>query len=272
MKLFNFLLVAFLMLSLYARAQQANYTTINDISYRLNPTDDYTKQRCILDLYYPNDKEGYATIVWFHGGGLKEGEKHIPEQFKEQGFAVIAVNYRKSPNAKHPAYIDDAAASVAWAFNNIEKYGGDSEKIFVSGHSAGGYLTLMIGLDEQWLKKYSIDIKKIAALFPISGQAITHSTIREECKIDERHRIVDQYAPLYHTRSNVAPLYLITGDRNLELSARYEENALLYAYMKSMNPTTVFLFELDGFDHGQVVAPACFLIVNSINEILQKGM
>ncbi len=54
--------------------------------------------------------------------------------------AVVAVNYRLYPKVKAPVYIEDAAAAVAWVFRHIEEYGGDPELIFISGHSAGGYL------------------------------------------------------------------------------------------------------------------------------------
>ena len=63
----------------------------------------------------------------FHGGGLTSGNRHIPEQLKNQNIAVVAVNYRLGPKAVCPDYIDDAAASIAWVFKNIQNYGGDNE-------------------------------------------------------------------------------------------------------------------------------------------------
>ena len=65
-----------------------------------------------------------------------------------QGFAVVAVNYRLSPKAKNPAYTDDAAAAVAWTCKHIEEYGGSHKRVFLTGHSAGGYMTLIVGLDK----------------------------------------------------------------------------------------------------------------------------
>lgn len=59
-------------------------------------------------------------MVWFHGGGLKTGNKHIPEKLKEKGIAIVIVNYRLNPKVQCPAYIDDAAAAVAWVFKNID--------------------------------------------------------------------------------------------------------------------------------------------------------
>jgi acetyl esterase/lipase len=280
MKNINWIIVSLLLISsqlicIPGNAQQkaVTYKTESSIFYRNSSeiVDEYARSRCFLDIYHPEGQNGFATVVWFHGGNLIEGEKFIPEELKNKGIAVVAVNYRLSPRAQNPAYIEDAAAAVAWTFNNIERFGGDKDKIFISGHSAGGYLTLMVGLDPKWLSNYAISTNQIAGLFPISGQAITHTTIREEQKLDKKHRTADEFSPLYYTRNDAAPLFLITGDRNLEIPARYEENALLYAYMKSMNEKNCSLFELDGFNHVSVVSPACYLIIDQIVKLTSKA-
>ena len=196
-------------------------------------SDAYIEERCKLDVYYPKDTSRVATVVWFHGGGLEGGEKHIPEGFLEKGVAVVTVNYRMHPKVKHPVYIEDAAAAVAWTFKNIEKYNGDPKKIFVTGHSAGGYLANMIGLDTSYLAKHNIDANDIAGLVPLSGHTITHFTIRKEMGIEGTRPIVDKYAPLFHVRKNAPPFLLITGNRELELLGRYEEVAYFYRMLKS---------------------------------------
>ncbi|MDR2040979.1 MAG: alpha/beta hydrolase, partial [Tannerella sp.] len=103
-------------------AQETGYLERKDIPYYDETTrrqDAYQAERCVLDVYYPAGIEDFATVVWFHGGGLTDGSKSIPEALKEQGFAVVAVNYRLYPKVKCPAYIEDAAAAVAWVFRNI---------------------------------------------------------------------------------------------------------------------------------------------------------
>mgnify|MGYP000193235849 CR=1 FL=1 len=102
-----------LLIGLTLQAQET-YKTVKDISYiPAGETDGYRKERCKLDVYYPVGKKDFPTIVWFHGGGLEGGGKHVPEMFMNQGFAVVAVNYRLSPKAQNPAYTEDAAAAVA---------------------------------------------------------------------------------------------------------------------------------------------------------------
>ena len=139
----NCFLLLFLLCACLVQAQDT-YRTDKDVPYISgSETDAYRLERCKLDVYYPENKKDFSTIVWFHGGGMEGGSKFVPKELTDQGFAVVAVNYRLSPKAKNPAYIEDAAEAVAWTFRNIEKYGGRKDRIFVSGHSAGGYLCLL---------------------------------------------------------------------------------------------------------------------------------
>jgi acetyl esterase/lipase len=249
--------------------QKTEYNQENNIPYyneAVASTDPYIKERCVLDIYYPKNSKGFATIIWFHGGGLSGGNKEILSGLKEKGFAIIGVNYRLSPKVKVKKCIEDAAAAVAWTFKNIAKYGGDSSLLFVSGHSAGGYLGMMIGLDKKWLQPYAIDANTIAGLIPLSGQAITHFEIRKERGIPDTQPIIDEFAPLFHVRADAPPLLLITGDRELELLGRYEENAYLMRMMKIKGHTSTTLYELEGFDHG-MVEPALPLVIKEVKRI-----
>ena len=258
-----------------ARAQDAkssaHYNTQSNILYRTGGNlTDYMKERCRLDVYHPVGKEGYPTIVWFHGGGLKAGNRSVPAALKNKGVAVVSVNYRLHPKVKSPVYIEDAAAAVAWTIKNIAKYGGSSSRIFVSGHSAGGYLTSMIGLDKRWLAKHDIDADQLAGLIPYSGHTITHFTVRSERGIDGKQPILDDMAPLYHVRKDCPPLLLITGDRELEMLGRYEENAYMWRMMQVVGHPDTTIFELDGYNHGQMAGPAHPLLLRFIRRILSS--
>ena len=257
-------LLLFLLCACIAQAQNA-YRTNKDISYVSgSETDTYRLERCKLDIYYPENKKDFSTIVWFHGGGMEGGNKFIPKELREQGFAVVAVNYRLSPKAKNPAYIEDAAEAVAWVFKNIKKYGGRKDHIFVSGHSAGGYLSLILAMDKKYMAAYGANADSVAAYLPVSGQTVTHFTIRKERGLPDGIPVVDEYAPVNKARKETAPLVLITGDKHLEMAARYEENALLEAVLKSIGNEKVTLYEMQGFDHGQVLGPACCLIADYV--------
>jgi acetyl esterase/lipase len=267
MKKIIFLLL--LISSLSVQAQQ-EYETEKNIPYyveSITQQDAYLASQCTLDIYYPKGLKDFATIVWFHGGGLTGGKKEIPQALLDKGYAVIGVGYRLSPKVTAPKYIEDAAAAVAWTFQHISQYGGNPNLIFISGHSAGGYLGLMITLDKKYLKKYDIDANKIAALIPFSGQAITHFTIRKERGIPDTQPTIDEYAPLYFVRADAPPLLLITGDREMELLGRYEENAYLARMMQLTGNTHTTLYELQGFNHGNMPQPAFPLLLKKVDEI-----
>lgn len=248
-------------------AQDITYRTINDLSYS-SSKDPYATERCKLDVYYPENKTGCPVVVWFHGGGLTQGNKSIPGRLKKNGMVVIAVNYRLLPKVAISECLDDAAASVAWAFREVEKYGGDKNKIFISGHSAGGYLTAMVGLDKRWLKKYDIDADSIAGLIPFSGQVISHFSYRKMNGIDNLQPTVDEFAPLFHVRKDAPPLVLITGDRELELFGRYEENAYMWRMMKLVGHKETYLYEIGGHGHGPMGDPAFYILKQHVKRIL----
>jgi len=265
--------LAFLAASSFAAlaqdAQKTTYKTEMDIPYRTaadDGADSYMLERCKLDVYHPEGVKGFPTVVWFHGGGLTNGAKFFPGALKNKGVGLVAVNYRLSPKAKCSDAIDDAAAAVAWTFKSIANYGGDPAKIFVSGHSAGGYLTSMVGMDKRLLDKYGIDANKIAGLIPLSGHTITHMTIRAERGINNKTAVVDEFAPLYHARGDAPPILLITGDRELEMLGRYEENAYFLRMLKLNNHKDCTLYELQGYGHG-MAEPAMVPTLNFINRV-----
>ena len=251
--------------SCHIAAEDLQYKTITNVPYRSGPgTTEDMQTNCRLDLYYPENTKDYPTVVWFHGGGLTEGKRGIPEKLKQQGNAVVSVDYRLSPQVKSPAYVEDAAAAVAWVFKNIGTYGGSDKRIYVSGASAGGYLTLMIGLDKRYLAVHGIDANLIAGLLPLTPQTITHFTVRKERGISEKKPIIDEMAPLYYVRADAPPIALVTGDRDLELLGRYEENAYFWRMMKIAGHKHISIEEIKGSDHGGVEKPGCDILLRSL--------
>lgn len=252
---------------------QTEYKTENNISYypeNILKKDAYISSQCKLNFYYPTNVKNFSTVIWFHGGGLTGGSNELPKELLNENIAVVSVEYRLAPKVKAPAYIEDAAAATAWVFENIEKFGGNKNLIFQSGHSAGGYLGMMITLDKKYLQKYKIDANQIAGLIPFSGQAITHFQIRKEKGISELQPTIDEYAPLFHVRKDAPPIVLITGDRNLELFGRYEENAYLARMLELVKHPSVKLLEEDGFDHVSMAKPGFPLLLKEIREISKK--
>jgi hypothetical protein len=126
----------------------------------------------------------------------------------------------------------------------------------------------MVGMDKSWLAAHQIDANRIAGLIPYSGHTITHLAVRHSQGIAQEQPTIDNLAPLFHVRPDAPPLLMITGDRELEMLGRYEENAYMYRMMKVVGHAETRLMELDGYDHGMEY-PAHPLLLKEINRILE---
>ena len=213
----------------------AGVKIIPNISYKSgHHLDAYEKERCKLDLYLPSAKIGFATLVWFHGGGLEIGNKTdvnaMARSLARAGVAVVCPEYRLSPRAKYPTYVQDAAAAFAWTQAHIHTYGGDPNALFIGGHSAGGWLALMVGLDAHYLAAVHSDLSNIAGIISVSGQTMTHFTVRKERGIGRSTITADEAAPIYYARKDTAPILMLYADH--DMSARAEEDAYFVAVMK----------------------------------------
>ena len=248
--------------------ERSLYVIERDIPYHTE-AGEYAAERCKLDFYYPVGEKDFPTVVWFHGGGLTGGRKDIPAGLKDSGLGVIAANYRLLPRATVQECIDDAAAAVAWAFREVASRGGDTTRIFVAGHSAGGYLTDMVVLDKHWLESYGVDADRIAGAFPYSAQKITHFNVRKELGMGPLQPLVDSTAPLYHVRKLPMPMVILSGDREMEMNGRYEEQAYFWRMMRLNGNEEVYLYEFDGYDHGGMPAPAHSVVKRYIRHICE---
>ncbi|MCB1071278.1 MAG: alpha/beta hydrolase [Kiritimatiellae bacterium] len=242
-------------------------TLESNIPYVQSRADAQRENDCRLDVVAPDAGNHVPTVIWFHGGGLNSGERYVPGELMDLGFAIVPVSYRLSPRVQAPAYIEDAAAAVAWVFSNLDRWGGDRKRVVVAGASAGGYLAGMVVLDKRWLGHYQIDANAVAGLVSLSGQAITHFTVREERGMPGHQAVVDDLAPLYHVRPDAPPILLVTGDRDLELLGRYEENAYFLRMLQVAGHRDHALHELKGRDHAGVEAAGHAYLIDFVRRV-----
>ena len=217
------------------------------------------RPNCLLDLRLPQGETNFPTVVWFHGGGLSGGCRHfIP--LSDAGIAQVAVEYRLlgKDAATGGDCIEDAAGAVAWTLAHIAEYGGDPTKVFVAGHSAGAYLTMMVGMDPKWLAPYGVKNTDIAGLIPISGQATGHFNVRKFAGDTDPQYLpkLGDLAPLAHVSKNIPPIVCICGEPPYEWKARAEENRLLIASCMALGHPFARYVELPLCDHGRVAVAA----------------
>lgn len=252
------------------------YTTETDLFYHegavAEKAGDYQKAQCRLDLYYPTNRPGYPTVIWLHGGGLTGGQRGFP-QLKDKELGLVSVGYRLSPQADFPAFLEDAAAATAWTLRHIAERGGDPTKVFLAGHSAGGYLAAMVGMDPHWLAAHGLSHRQLAGLILVSAQVTTHFEVKKLLGDTgpELRPIIDRYAPLYYASKDLPPVCLILGDRKIEYKNRVEENDLLATSLRNLGHTAVEFHEMGGLDHGMSRYGAWILIPGFIKKSLAQN-
>ncbi len=237
---------------------------LSDLIYKNGKAlSDYETNRCKLDLYLPKIRESFATLIWFHGGGLEKGDKAgapedsvltplIARSLAEAGIAVVAPNYRLSPKATFPAYLEDAASAVAWTKHHIAEHGGNPATIYIGGHSAGGYIALMLGVDERYLSSEGISFADIKGLIPVSGQTMTHYTVRGERGLGKFQVTADDAAPIHFCGPHTPPFLVLYADR--DIAARAEENMLFVEMMKAAGNKTITSELIKDRTHGSIAS------------------
>lgn len=201
--------------------------TIFDVCYN-----EKTKQ--YVDIYLPESTE-FPVLLYFHGGGLENGDKADQKIFFEymvsHGVAVVSANYRMYPNAKYPDFLIDSADATAWVFKNIGNYG-KIKGIYVGGSSAGGYISQMLCFDKTWLSKHEIKATDISGFIHDAGQPTCHFNVLRERGLDTRRVIIDDSAPLYHIGESeqYSPMLIIVSDNDMQ--NRYEQTMLLVSTLK----------------------------------------
>ena len=209
---------------------------------------------CRLDIRTPSSVTGFPTVVWFHGGGLAGGLRHfIPI---DDSIAQVAVSYRllgRNGLTNGVECIRDAAAAVAWTLENIASYGGDTNKVFVSGMSAGGYLTMMVGMAPQYLAEYGHSIGEIAGLAPVSGQATKHYNVRAFAGDTDPQYLpkIDALAPLAYCSKDIPPIVSICGQEPWEWKCRSEENRLLISSCRALGHRRALFVSCPCADHAR---------------------
>lgn len=126
----------------------------------------------LLDIYSPKNKtKPLAVLVHIHGGGWRKGDKKMMkttgEFYASQGILFITPNYRLSPEVMHPSHIEDCASALAWVFTHVTDIGGDSRRIFLSGHSAGAHLAALLGTNHQYMLNHNINPSDLAGVIPV---------------------------------------------------------------------------------------------------------
>lgn len=131
------------------------------------------QERQVLDVYAPPQAKNLPVVFWIHGGGWQAGNKTDvqlkPQFFVDKGCVFVSTNYRLLPNVDMGTIIRDIAKSIRWVHEHIADHGGDPNRIFVMGHSAGAQLAALICIDDRYLKAEGVPLTSIKGCVPVDG-------------------------------------------------------------------------------------------------------
>jgi len=182
-----------------------------------------------LDLYLPEGAKNYPCVVMFHGGGWRAGSRRRFARFgtmlAARGIAVANCDYRLAPKFLYPAFMEDAAAAVAFARKQFTAAGANSKRLFLTGHSAGAHIAALLATNAKFLKKQNLSFADIAGVAPVSGPfRITKNLFGAFGNSPDIWR---NASPINHTKKGLPPFLLICGQREwlLALSAiRFQDS------------------------------------------------
>jgi acetyl esterase/lipase len=214
---------------------------------------DYAEDKDKLDVFMPKGAAGAPVIVFFHGGALQQGDKSYGEllvrRFVPEGVGVVSANYRLSPGVMHPAHIQDAAIAFAWVIKNIERYGGDPEQVYVSGHSAGAYLATLMALDPAHLAAHGLGLDAVRGTIAISPFLYVEETAKDRPKTvwgeDPDAWMNASVTP--HIEPGKGPMLLIYADGDAEW--RKGQNDTFGEAMRAAGNSGIRVVEVPNRDH-----------------------
>ncbi len=203
--------------------------------YRVNPNVTYkiaSNADQKLDVYTPRGvSEPNPTVIYIHGGGWVGGSKEssilsiLP--YLEMGFSVVNVEYRLGRIARAPAAVEDCRCALRWVFSNAEQYKFDTNRLVVTGNSAGGHLALTTGMfntsagfDAECPSRDDPSVSAIINYYGITDvsdlmagkpneKTYTVSWLGSQ---NDRQEIADSVSPIHHVNSNLPPILTIHGD------------------------------------------------------------
>lgn len=242
-------------------AQEIERFRSPDIAYG-----DYEAQK--LDLYLPASPEKAPVMVYVHGGGWSKGDKKAvaakPAFFRELGWIFASVNYRLLPEGRHPENANDVAAAIAWVHENIAPLGGDPDRIFVMGHSAGAHLAALVATDERPLQRAGKSLAILKGVIALDTNAYDMPGLLRETSgalysyvFGSDPETLKDASPLHHVKAGKSiPPFLICYSRGIGSRPQAMRPVAAAAFRDALADVGVAAHVVDASDrnHGEINA------------------
>ncbi len=178
-----------------------------------------------LDVYRPLEARAPAPVVVFlYGGRWSSGSRDqyrlVGDALTRRGWVAVVPDYRLAPAASFPAWVEDGARAVRWARDNAARFGGDTARIFVVGHSAGGHTAALLALDEHFLRDAGVPAGAVKGFAALAGPVDTPWTDPDvQALMGPRAGWPATY-PATHVDGAEPPLLLLHGGGDRTVSAQ----------------------------------------------------
>ncbi|MEG3179911.1 alpha/beta hydrolase [Sphingomonas sp. LT1P40] len=209
-----------------------------------------------LDVWRPTGAvTSRPVLIFWYGGGWVKGDRgayaFAARAFARAGYVVVVPNYRKVPDVRFPAFLQDGAAAVKWTRDHVREFGGDPERIALAGHSAGAYTVAMLALDKRWLEAEGVDPAIVRAGVGLSGPYDFYPFDTKR-SIDAMAGVADPMAtqPIRFARGDAPPLLLVTSTDDTVVRPK---NAINLERLLRQAGAPVELKNYDGLSHEEVV-------------------
>jgi acetyl esterase/lipase len=241
-----------------ARPEDPQVQEVKDLAYYDGADAHPVKHK--LDLYLPKGQKDFPVLFFVHGGAWRHGDKNYLGVYRalglfyaRHGIGTVVTNYRLSPAVQHPEHVKDVARAFAWTHRNIGKYGGRADRVFVSGHSAGGHLVSLLATDEQYLKAEGLSRKDVRGVVSISGvYDIPEKILPQVFPADPEVR--RQASPIRHAAAGLPPFLILYADNDLATCGRGPSEAFAAALKGKGND--VQTFEAKDGNHLSIIVSA----------------
>lgn len=196
------------------------------------------------------------VLIFFHGGAWVKGRRaeyaFVGKAYAARGFVVVVPDYRKVPQVRFPAFVQDGASAVRWVRDNIARYGGDPDRVVLSGHSAGSHTAMMLALDQRYLKAVGVDPGIVRAVAVMAGPYDFYpftSPRAVAAMANAPDPLMTQ--PISFARPDAPPLWLAHGTADTVVRPR--NSISLAARERALGSTTTVLRLYPGLSHNDLI-------------------
>jgi len=249
------------------------YSRLENLSYADNP-------RNKLDVYRPEGlRDKVPVVIFVHGGGWYTGDKSqykfVGAAFAEQGYVAVLPNYGLYPKVKSPVFLQDVAQAIAWVRSHAAEWGGDPDRLYLIGHSAGGQIAVMLALDNEYLRQVGGSTKWLKGVVGLAGPydflPFTYPYMNDLFGPPERY---SQSQPVNYVRADAPPLLLMQGLQDHTVAPTNARH--LHDAMAKIGVNVPVLY-FENATHSDLIAAFSFLrnrkppVMASIKQFIDGG-